>query len=84
MNNRTNPIASLIIQVLRQAIALSTDALCEPCARIGASNPDALIGTAQWKAKVYRTACAMESKDRTLVSAKVWNGKAYERVWRIL
>lgn len=80
-NGKTVTVRSGIVSALKLRIALSTDALCEWSAK-SAGFGEELYSTPQWKGSVYRAAAELEKRG-TLVSAKIYNGKAYERVWRL-
>ncbi len=71
-----------IIAALRLRTALSTDSLCEWAGRSIGANEE-VYTSQEWKGLIYRTAVKMENKSQTLTSSKVYNGKGYERVWRL-
>jgi hypothetical protein len=79
-NGQTITTRNGILNALRLRIALSTDALCEWAGK-DAGLSESEFTSDRWKGMVYRNAVALEAK-RLLVSSKVYNGKAYERVWR--
>lgn len=63
-----------------KAQALSTDAACEKLGR-ALNIIEQEWTTPEWKRITYGHLRAME-KRYFLVSAKVWNGRAYQRIWR--
>lgn len=81
--NKTDqqPIRDAIIKVLRMKIALSTDMLTDAVGRALGLPCGYYTGVA-FKSRVYRAAVRLE-EGQWLHSAKVFKGKAYERVWRI-
>jgi hypothetical protein len=68
-----------ILAALEARGPLSTDALCEHAGR-AASLPESVFVSAAWKSRVYRRAVELEGNG-IIASVKVYNGKAYERVW---
>jgi hypothetical protein len=69
-----------IITALRLYRASSTNALCEVVGRkMNLSEREWCV--AGFKSRVYYRAKEME-RIGILVSAKFWNGRSYERVWR--
>lgn len=74
-------LSNSIIYVLKKKICLSTSSLFGQAILV-AGYTDWSVTDDALARKVYRIACRMERRG-TLVSAKVYNGKNYERVWRL-
>jgi hypothetical protein len=74
-------ITNAIIAVLRLKVCLSTYGLTEAVGRkLGLDEGDWMKFA--FKCRVYRAAKELQ-EDEVLASAKTYNGKVYERYWRI-
>lgn len=82
---RTYPLRHIpcnaIITALRESLPLSTDMLATK-AGVAAGLTEAEYLTNEWRSKIYRNANHL-FQSGTLLSEKVYNGKVYERVWRL-
>jgi hypothetical protein len=79
-NGREITTGNGILAALKLRIALSTDALCEWAGKESGLTEDQFVSD-WWKRLVYRVAVKLEKRG-LLASAKCYNGKNYERVWR--